>query len=114
MAKAASVMVILALYARSGHCETFNVQRAPANSGFGASMPSSWNGVPCTGFATSSLADRPLQDPSRGGLRRACATLFDHLVGAGEQGRRNCNLHRTRRAKIDGKLDVGRLLERKL
>ena len=41
-------------------------------------------------------------------------TLFDHLVGAGQDGRRDRNGQRARRAKIDREPDLGRLLEWKI
>jgi len=41
-------------------------------------------------------------------------TLFDHLVGAGQDGRRDRNRQRARHAKIDREPDLGRLLEWKV
>ena len=42
------------------------------------------------------------------------ATLFDHLVGAGEKRRRDFNTKRFRGLEIDGKQKFGGLLNRKL
>jgi hypothetical protein len=39
-------------------------------------------------------------------------TLFDHLVGAGENSVRDRNTERLRGLKIDGQFEFGRLLDR--
>ena len=40
------------------------------------------------------------------------AGLFDHLVGAGKQRRRDCDAERPGGAKIDDQFEFGRLLDR--
>jgi hypothetical protein len=39
---------------------------------------------------------------------------FDHLVGAGEQRRRNFDAERSRRDRVDDEVELGRLLDRKI
>src|SRR5262245_66066176 len=41
-------------------------------------------------------------------------TLFDHLVGAREQGRRDFKAEGSGRLEIDGQFEFGRLLDRKV
>jgi hypothetical protein len=40
--------------------------------------------------------------------------LFNHLVGAGEEGRRHFEADRSRSLEIDHKLELGWLLERQI
>jgi hypothetical protein len=40
--------------------------------------------------------------------------LFDHLVGASEQGERHGDAERLRRLQVDNQLDLGRLLHRQV
>src|SRR5258706_6145222 len=40
--------------------------------------------------------------------------LFDHLVGASEQGERHGDAERLRRLQVDNQLDLGRLLHRQI
>src|SRR4029077_20935529 len=41
-----------------------------------------------------------------------CSRLFDHLVGSGEEHRRNSEAKRLRRLEIDYQLEGGRLFDR--
>jgi hypothetical protein len=41
-------------------------------------------------------------------------TLFDHLVGAREQRRRNFDAQRLRRLQVDDQFEFGRLLNRQI
>ena len=47
-------------------------------------------------------------------LARAAARSFDHLVGAGEQGRGKIETKRFRGSKIDNEFELRRLLDRQL
>jgi|SRR6476661_680789 hypothetical protein len=49
-----------------------------------------------------------------GSIGRHVSALFDHLVGAGEKGRRDFNTERFRRIEINDKQEFGGLLSRKL
>ena len=40
--------------------------------------------------------------------------LFDHLVGASEQGERHGDAERLRRLQVDNQLDLGRLIHRQV
>jgi hypothetical protein len=58
-------------------------------------------------------------DGGRGGPQRdSCSAakleLFDHLVGASEQGERHGDAERLRRLQVDNQLDLGRLRQRQV
>jgi hypothetical protein len=47
-------------------------------------------------------------------MQRGKVELFDHLVGAPEQGGRHGDAERLRRLQVDNQLDLGRLLHRQV
>jgi hypothetical protein len=73
--------------------------------------------VCCTpGFPTNSLRCRTLQLRATSGPThcRKMETLFDQLIGTGEQHRRDGEAQRFRRFHVDREFEFGRLLDRQV
>src|SRR6266436_7048512 len=67
-------------------------------------------GLPMSAVPPIATESQRRSEPSRSARKRHPRSLFDHLVGAGEEGFRNRETDRFRGFEVDDQLELGRLL----